>query len=211
MQGDFPLVFHLMKWQVNVTQFVAITKDAEVNGETILSIVAGMGSLKEKAYDILEGHGIKDPQPGKWYMQQAWLDSFQNIARKYRPITLVCIGRKIPENAIFPPEINTIEKALQAIDVAYHMNHRIGGQPLFDPTTGTMYEGIGHYQFQSLGPKKAAVICDNPYPCDFDKGIVDEMAFMYKPAGSTSVRVTHDESHGCRKNNGESCTYIVEW
>lgn len=200
-----------MKWQVDLTQFIAITPNAEVNGETILSIVSGMGSLKTTAYQILENHGISNPVPGKWYLQQAWLDSFKVIARTYRPVTLICIGRKIPENAIFPPEINTIEKALAAIDVAYHMNHRIDGQPLFDPSTGVMREGIGHYQFQSLGANKAAIICDNPYPCDFDRGIVDEMAFMYKPASSRGVTITHTDDALCRNHGGEVCTYIVEW
>jgi hypothetical protein len=200
-----------LKWQVNLTQFVAITNGAEVNGETILSIVDGMGSLKAKAFEILETHGINDPKPGQWYLQQAWLDSFKSIAKTYRPITMVCIGRKIPENAIFPPEINTIEKALQAIDVAYHMNHRIDGQPLFDPATGIMREGIGHYQYKSLGLNKAAVICDNPYPCDFDRGIVDEMAFIYKPDASTKVTVNHANSGLCRNEGGDHCTYFVEW
>jgi hypothetical protein len=195
----------------NLTQFVAITEGAEVNGETILSVVDGMGSLKAKAIEILETHGIKDPKPGQWYLQQAWLDSFRSIAKNYRPITMVCIGRKIPANAIFPPEINTIEKALQAIDVAYHMNHRIDGQPLFDPGTGIMREGIGHYLFKSLGPNKAAMTCDNPYPCDFDRGIVDEMAFIYKPDASTKVTVTHANSGLCRNEGGDHCTYFVEW
>ncbi|NMB57902.1 MAG: hypothetical protein GYA12_01935 [Chloroflexi bacterium] len=194
-----------------MTQFIAITPNAEVNGETILSIVSGMGSLKTTAYQILENHGISNPVPGRWYPQQAWLDSFKVIARTYRPVTLICIGRKIPENAIFPPEINTIEKALAAIEVAYHMNHRIDGRPLFDPSTGEMREGIGHYTFQSLGTNKAAIICDNPYPCDFDRGIVDEMAFMYKPAASRGVTITHTDDSLCRNDGGEVCTYIVEW
>ena len=194
-----------------MTQFLAIDPRAEVNGETILSVVAGMGSLKEKAYDILAKNGISQPQPGQWYSQQAWLDSFKTISLSYRPITLVCIGRKIPANAIFPPEINTIDKALQAIDVAYHMNHRIEGIPLFSPSTSEMREGIGHYHFKMLASNRAAVICDNPYPCDFDKGIVDEMAFIYKPAGNTKLSVTHEEPGPCRNHGGESCTYIVEW
>jgi hypothetical protein len=194
-----------------VAQFQAITEGVEVNGETILSIVAGMGALRAKAYEILENNGIKQPQPGMWYSQQAWLDSFRIISKTYRPITLVCIGRKIPENAIFPPEINTIERALAAIDVAFHMNHRIDGTPLFDPSTGTMQEGIGHYHFKSMGSNKAVLICDNPYPCDFDKGIIDEMAFMYKPAGTTKLSVAHEDSGVCRKTGADSCTYFVEW
>ncbi len=194
-----------------MAQFQAITEGVEVNGETILSIVAGMGALKAAAYEILEKNGISQPEPGKWYSQQAWLDSFRVISQKYRPITLVCIGRKIPENAKFPPEINNIERALQAIDVAYHMNHRISEKPLFDPSTGEMWEGIGHYQYSRTGQNTAVMNCDNPYPCDFDKGIIDEMAFMYRPTGSAKLSVIHDDSSPCRKKGADSCTYLVEW
>ena len=35
---------------------------------------------------------------------------------------------RIPANAKFPPQIKTIEDALGAIDMAYHMNHRINGK-----------------------------------------------------------------------------------
>jgi hypothetical protein len=50
--------------------------------------------------------------------------------------------------AQFPPQIKTIDDALGAIDVAYHMNHRINGKVLFDPQTGKTAEGIGHYVFE---------------------------------------------------------------
>ncbi|NLF50781.1 MAG: hypothetical protein GX577_06555 [Leptolinea sp.] len=194
-----------------MTQFVALVEGVEVNGETVLSIVDGMGILKDKALKILSDYGIDNPQPGLWYSQQAWLDSFKQIAAKFRPLTLTSIGRKIPENAVFPPDIDEIGKALAAIDVAYHINHRIDSVPLFDPSTGVMSEGIGHYFVKSTGPNSAIFICNNPYPCDFDRGIIDAMAFRYRPAGSNNVTITHDDESHCRKNGGQECRYIVRW
>lgn len=86
---------------------------------------------------------------------------------------------------VFPPEINTIEKGLAAIDIAYHMNHR-GGE-------------IGHYKFQSTGNNSGKMVCDNPYPCEFDRGIIEAMAQKFKPKDSIMAFVEHDESQPCRR------------
>lgn len=47
-----------------MAMFVAMTPNAEVNGETVYSIVDGMGAFKSAALKILEKNGIKDPKPG---------------------------------------------------------------------------------------------------------------------------------------------------
>ena len=177
-------------------QFKAYSANVEVNGETVLSIVDGMGSMKTMAIGILEKNGIKEPKPGQWFKQQAWLDAFKQISDSVGPNTLSQIGQKIPENAQFPPVIDTIEKALSAIDVAYHMNHR-GGE-------------IGKYKYAPDGPNKATMECANPYPCDFDRGIIVAMARRFAPKGA-AVRVTHDDDKPCRKKGDESCTYHVAW
>ena len=179
-----------------MAQFKAFAPGVEVNGETVLSIVDGMGVFKNAAFKILSENGISDPKPGNFYSQQAWLNAFKQISATVGSNTLFSIGQKIPENAQFPPEINSIDKALAAIDVAYHMNHR-GGE-------------IGNYNFEKTGDKSAKMICNNPYPCDFDRGIIEAMTKKFKPAGSM-VFVDHDDSQPCRKKEGESCTYIVKW
>jgi hypothetical protein len=191
--------------------FVAITANAEVNGETVFSVVDGMGMFKTTALAILAKNGIQDPKPGLWYSQQAWLKAFQEISASIGPYTLYSIGLKIPENAHFPPQIDSIENALRAIDVAYHMNHRIAGQILFDPQTGTTLEGIGHYIFEKAGEREVKMTCHNPYPCDFDKGIIDGMANRFKPAGSPFALVRHADTGPCRKKGAEMCEYKVSW
>jgi hypothetical protein len=180
-----------------MAQFVGFAKTAEVNGETIYSVVAGMGAFKSKAMEILAENGINDPKPGMWYSQQSWLDAFKKISQSIGKNTLNVIGKKIPENAKFPPDIDTIEKALQSIDVAYHMNHRSGE--------------IGHYQYASSGPKSAKMVCRNPFPCAFDRGIIEAMGQRFKPKSSLAVLVKHDDSCPCREKGDDSCTYLVSW
>jgi len=194
-----------------MAQFVAFDPKVEVNGETVLSVVEGMGAFRDRAYKFLEDNGIVRPEPGKWYSQQAWLNAFKAIAQATGEYTLFNIGKKIPENAQFPPEINTIEKALGAIDVAYHMNHRIGGKVMFDPASGTMLEGIGHYGFEKTGEREIRMVCENPYPSDFDRGIIEAMALKFKPAGAGIVIVKLDDSLPTRKKGADSCTYTIKW
>jgi hypothetical protein len=194
-----------------MVQFKAFARDVEVNGEAVLSVVDGMGMFRTRALNILAKHGISEPKAGEWYPQQAFLDSFRAISETIGTVTLAAIGRKIPDNANFPPDLDDIEKALKGIDVAYHMNHRLAEEPLFNPRTGKMREGIGHYGYERIAEKEVRMVCNNPYPCDFDRGIIEAMAQRFKPAGCLFVNVRHDDAAPCRKKGADSCTYHVEW
>ncbi|HON78975.1 MAG TPA: hypothetical protein PK544_10815 [Spirochaetota bacterium] len=192
-------------------EYKAYSEMAEVNGETVLSIIDGMGAFRERALRFLSENGIVDPEPGKWYSQQAWLNAFRLIAGSTGIFTLFNIGKKIPEHAIFPPEIQTIDHALSAIDIAYHMNHRINGEVLFNPDTGEMKEGIGHYSFEKRSDNAVTMTCSNPYPCAFDKGIIEAMAYRFRPLDSFIIMISHDDQKECRSRGGECCTYNISW
>jgi hypothetical protein len=179
-----------------MAQFKAFAPGVEVNGETVLSLVDGMGAFKETGLKILAAHGIADIKPGHWYPQQAWLDAFKDIAGKMGASTLLAIGRTVPANAKWPPHVDSIDKALASIDMAYHMNHR-GGE-------------IGHYTFQSTGPKSGKVVCKNPYPSEFDQGIVYTVAHKFAPPG-TVPQVKLDETAPTRKKGADACTFLVTW
>ncbi len=179
-----------------MAQFKPFASGVEVNGETVLTTVnAFPGSLKTMAMKILEKNGIADPQPGQWYSQVAWLDSFKEIAGKCGPNSLFQIGKAIPENAQFPPDVDTVEKALDIIDTAYHMNHRNGD--------------IGFYKLVSHNPEKKEMImhCKNPYPCDFDRGIITTMARKF----SSIVKVKVDEGKPSRNDGAEDSWYVVSY
>jgi hypothetical protein len=149
------------------------------------------------ARKLLADHGMTDPQPGRWYAQQAWLDVFKAIALKIGDRSLTAIGRKIPENAQWPPTVDTLEKALASIDVAYHMNHR-GGE-------------IGSYRFEMTGARSGRMVCNNPYPCAFDRGLVTAVGARFKPADVAAVLVRHDDTQPCRAKSADACTYRIQW
>jgi hypothetical protein len=182
--------------EVRVAQFKAMAQGVEVNGETVLAIADGMGLLRARGLQLMAACGITDPQPGRWYPQQAWLDAFRRIGEIHGASVLNLIGQKIPANAQFPPQIDSIEKALAAIDVAYHMNHR-GGE-------------IGTYGYQPDGPRAARLTCHNPYPCAFDRGIIEAMAGRFRPLDAKAIQVTHGAGP-CRAQGGDACVYLVRW
>lgn len=107
------------------------------------------------------------------------------------------VGLAVPENANFPPGIDTLEKGLALIDKAYHMNHR-GGD-------------IGYYRLVSfdVAAKKAVFECKNPYPSHFDRGLIS--AFVRKFGKSAKASVVLDEAKPSRLKGADSCTYNITW
>jgi len=190
-------------------QFRAFEPGIEVNGVTVKSIVAGFGILTSLGKARLKESGLPDDiVDDKWYSQEKWLQAFKSIALQYGDETLFRIGLKIPESAIFPEWVKTIDDAIKSIDFAYHMNHRKKGQAMFNPADGTMMEGIGHYGYKRItGQNLIVSVCENPYPCSFDKGIITSMAKKFRP----NATVNHDDSKPCRKNGADTCAYLISW
>lgn len=184
-----------------MAQFIPFSPDVEVNGETILSVVNGVHDLfKPKMHDILVKNNIPNPQKGKWYKQSDWLNAFKEISDTIGNNTLFSIGKAIPENANFPSDIDSIKKALESIDIAYHQNHR-GGD-------------IGYYKLVEFDNtnRQAVMECKNPYPCFFDKGIITAITRKFAPSDSIDTKVEIDQSNQPnRLNGGDSSLYIIKW
>lgn len=191
-------------------EYKAFNVAVEVNGQTILSVVKGMPGYESTALKILNEKGISDIKDDSWYPQQAWLDAFKEIAEKIGTSTLRSIGTKIIESAQFPPNVNSVETALASIDIAYHMNHRAMGTVLFNPETGAMLEGIGHYTFSKKSDNEFVMSCENPYPCDFDKGLLKGVVEKFMLPGQKAEYLENVKS-GCRTTSGSTkCTYLIK-
>jgi hypothetical protein len=194
-----------------VAQYIAQADGIEVNGESVMAVLDGMGNFREKGREILASNGILAPEAGRWYSHQALLDSLKQISESFRPITLTSIGRKTPELIRFPVGIQGIHQALLSLDIAYHLNHRKNGKLLFDNAERKVLEGIGHYFYKQAGPSSAVMVCTSPYPCEFDRGLIDATALRFLPSGVGDIRVVHEASDHCRKTGDDFCTYRVDW
>lgn len=180
-----------------MAEFKAFESDVEVLGDVVLSVVHAMGAFKGLALEILERHGIAEPQKHLWYPQQAWLDAFATLAKEVGPSTVAQIGRQIPRQANFRPGLHGIDAVLLELDQAYKATHR-GGE-------------AGSYSFRPTGLQSGFVICQTPYPCDLERGLLGALAERFAPPDSF-VDVRHDELPSqCKKHDHESCTFHLRW
>lgn len=190
-----------------MSQYVLKIPGVEIIGYAIMSFVDGMSTYAPMAYKILAKHGIKNVEVEGFYSAQAWLNAFRDVAEGMGEHTLFAIGKKIFDNAPWPP-FEALEDGLASIDIAYHMNHRLNGQRMWNQETKVMVAGIGHYSKPRMeGKRRAVMVCDNPYPSDFDRGILTAVARRIKP----TAEVTLDEAQPTRRKGGESCTFIITW
>jgi hypothetical protein len=182
----------------SLAEYRVLDAHAEVNGESVYAVVDGMGAFKQTALKILAKQGIVNPEAGEWYSQQALLNALSVISDKLGPDALYNIGMKIPDNAQFPPDIDSLDRALNSLDAAFYLNHRNGK--------------IGHYHLGAVRETSFEIMCENSYPCEFDRGVLTALCNRFKPKGSNAhAAVIHDDSKLCRKKGADSCTYLINW
>lgn len=170
----------------------------EALGAAMKSVLDGMGAFRTRAIQIFKENDLEEPVADNWYPYSKWVSTLQRIQEKIGHSTLFQCGKKIPEAAVFPPEINDVHSAVASIDLAYRMNVR-GGTPRV----------IGGYAYTKISDTSAKIVCDNPLPCDFDRGVIEGSANKFKARGQ-SVKVVHEDG-SCRKKGGKSCSYHVSW
>lgn len=171
----------------------------ETRGETILVVEEALSRFSEayqqRARGALAEYGIEDPKPDEWYPQEAELNAFETIAEELEPHILDRLGGQIPEMAEWPDDIDGVEAALRSIDEAYRLNHR-GGD-------------IGYYAFEPAGDRTARIECKNPYPCEFDRGLIRAVAQAHSPV--ESFVFVEEPGETCRRHGDDVCRYIVHW
>lgn len=186
-----------------MAEFQSFEPGVEVSGEVVAAFVAGFPQEVQRAgLDALAQHGIPDPKAGEFYLLQKLLDAMKEISGLYSHEMLYRVGKEIALHAKLPPDIDSLEKCLASIDIAYHMNHRSGN--------------IGNYNYvppenNSHSMNKAKMICPNPYPCSFDLGCIEGFAQRFKPPQCVDVVVRHDDSQPCRRHGGDACTFVIAW
>ena len=55
------------------------------------------------------------------------------------------------------------------------------------------------------------MVCENPYPSDFDYGIIYRIVQKFRGPDSDELLVMLDDSKPTRKNGADSCTYLIRW
>lgn len=176
-----------------MAQYIAFTPNVEVKGISILGIIETMG---EEVIPIFEKHNLVDISPDEWYNQQEYLNAYKELA-ELNFMNLVAIGMKVPDHAVWPPHIKTVHDALASVNVAYQMNHR-GGE-------------IGSYDYTALGDQQGVMVCHNPYPSDFDYGLIYRIVQKFRTDERNNITVKRDNKSPNRLTGADSCTYHINW
>jgi methyl-accepting chemotaxis protein len=165
----------------------------EISGATIQSILKAFLSnelAKKILNDALE---TSDIQPERYYPAVKFLTALKIIGNKFGVGTLSKVGAKIMESAKWPEMVNDLESALGSINDAYRMNHRPNDVNL-----------IGKYELRVVGDQ-FELHCNNPYPCDFDQGLVKGVINTF----DSHAMLIHKKG-SCRKDGDAECVYVIK-
>jgi hypothetical protein len=171
----------------------------EIWGGCLLGMARGLesqGVAWPQVLELLGRSGIFQPQKEAWYPLPNHLAFLAEVEREHGREVLRVMGRFVPDAARFPPEPDTLEQALHLLDVAYQVNHRRGN--------------IGRYHCQSLAPGHAEMLCENPYPCELDQGILERILERFGGARE-ALSVTHRSGPHCRRLGAKACLYDLRW
>jgi hypothetical protein len=175
------------------------SSSAEVWGGTVIGIVQGMeaaGYPEMKLRDLLRICNLPVIEVDGWYALNRFLLFLKEAEAAFGADALRAGGRAIPTSAKFPPDLDSLTRGLQMLDVAYQVNHRKGA--------------IGRYRCTELTDGRAVMICENPYPCALDQGIVERLIAEFVPSGLQGT-VTHVAGKPCRCQGGRACHLEVRW
>ncbi|MDD2777215.1 MAG: hypothetical protein PHU06_14800 [Gallionella sp.] len=183
-----------------MAQFIAFDKNTEVVGLGLLSCIAAFPEhARPHIEQLMAENNLTNITPDKWFKAQDWLNAFKAFSTSYGSNTLFHIGVAVFEGFIFPPNVSDLESALKLIAQAYREHHRNGR--------------IGYIELRSFDAKakKAVMEYCNPYPCNFERGIVTACVRKYKPQDDHFVDVQLDKDKPSRLDGAESSFYIITW
>ncbi len=164
---------------------------ATVSGGNILSMLAAMGPFRRSGEQILATRGITNVQADAWYVLSDYVAALKQIEAKIGPNTLFRVGQEIPNHIKLPPGIDTFDKVIGSFGPAFSMNHRGAG--------------AGGITFELTGPETGTITSGTPYPCDFDRGVIQ--GFFRKLVKGT-LNYSHDAT-SCKKKGANTCVHNV--
>jgi hypothetical protein len=184
----------------------------EVGGVSISAVLDAFQQYPSIVTKYLSQHGLGGKQGqidrAAWYSLDKWLAVYNAIAKEVGLNSLYSIGKRVPDSVELPPNVTDIRSVFGSLNVAYHLNHRKNGEVMFDLSSGRLLEGIGQVTCDfAEGERRLTLRFENPYPCEFDRGLVHGFAMRFEAA----ARVVHDNAAPCRKKGDTSCTYVVSW
>ncbi len=169
----------------------------QVEGRVIGALIASVEIVRPEVQRILAVHDISSARPRPWYPLEDILRCLADIQERVGLVTLRAIGQQVPRHTVYPPQLTTFPVALFNMNAAFQKNHQGPGD-------------IGGYHHEPVDGESSRMRCDNPYPCEFNQGVLEGLHARFAPRGARRLRIEHDPS-GCRSRGDASCLYHLKW
>lgn len=175
-----------------MTKLIAVSPDSKISGRLVLAFTQNIN--QHDIEPVLKQYHLEPVDADAWYPQQQLLNVFRDIHEGKTNVTdnLVAIGMKGSETAAYPPEINSIATALQALPMIHELNHRN------IPNVGSEYE------VTILGDHHILIANHSPYPNDTLYGFIWGIIKHFKSATTNFTVKTVDLMV-------EDAVFDVEW
>ncbi|MBN2305877.1 MAG: hypothetical protein JXQ72_15445 [Anaerolineae bacterium] len=170
--------------------FMAKYPNAKMIGAGMLSIFEAMG---ETAKPYLVKHGLDPLEAEKRYALQQYIDTLYDILENEPNVmsNMVGIGIYIVDTAHLPPDMDTLEKALNSLEVIWQMHTQNAGQ---------------NWDCNKVDDSTFLVTNQGPIPPDVEYGVV--YGFVRKFAGHRSFTVEYEDIN-MRNGDTQLITFIV--
>jgi hypothetical protein len=178
-----------------MAEFIAFDLNSEVAGPFVIATFEAMRRIGVNVRPFLEKHSLDTVKPDTWVNLQKFLDLLKDIKENSGNFfSLISLGKIAPEVSDLS-HIKSIKDIFEFLNTGYLMSHR-GGD-------------IGEYITEFLGEHHIRITARNPYPSDFDYGLLWGAAKMFAPE-SSFVKVVRAESP-CRLKGNDRCIYDITW
>lgn len=166
---------------------------SEYYGAALNSFVLAFSESHILVKKILADAGVERIDPDRWYDYE-WASSiFYKIGEQVGRAASIAVGRRMVEAAVFPPGIDSVEKALMSLGAAFRLN-----------TRGTA--DIGDIYCTLEDDHSATIVRTQRGLCPFNIGIIEGTCARQ----GVKALVEHGAG-GCQDTGGATCTYHVSW
>jgi len=176
-----------------MAQYIAFDPQAEATGLS-LGIVDGLKKFSQIFTLLLVRNGFDPEVREEWYPMQQFLNVYRDINETFGSATMFYVGMRTMDEVAWPPELDSWQKALSSVDMAYKMNTQGNG---------------GSYLFEPVSDTYVRMVCHNPWPSDYDLGLLKGICNNF-PVSGHKILIRLDESQPNRKTGGDTCVYEIE-
>src|SRR5262245_831982 len=107
-------------------EFVCPDPEATVRAANVRATLAAFRLIPSTGRKLVERNklSLEDLRPDNYVPLQRWLNALKEIHETVGSNLVHRVGMAIVENAHFPPDLPTVEAALETLDRIYYLNHR---------------------------------------------------------------------------------------